>query len=33
VHVQYIGDGFSIGAGYYNPTGGCTALTKAVLYQ
>ena len=33
VHVEYIGDGFSIGAGYYDPTGACTTLTKAVLYK
>ena len=33
VHVEYIGDGFSIGAGEYSPTGGCTTLTKAVLYR
>jgi Flp pilus assembly protein TadG len=33
VHVEYIGDGFSIGAGSYDPTGACTTLTKAVLYR
>ena len=33
VQVEYIGDGFSIGAGYYDPTGSCTSLTKAVLYR
>lgn len=33
VYVEYIGEGFSIGNGYYNPTGACTTLTKAVLYQ
>jgi Flp pilus assembly protein TadG len=33
VHVEYIGDGFSIGGGYYDPTGACSTLTKAVLYK
>jgi hypothetical protein len=33
VPVEYIGDGFSIGAGYYDPAGACTTLTKAVLYR
>ena len=33
VQVEYLGDGFSIGAGYYDPTGACTNLTKAVLYR
>ena len=33
VHVEYIGDGFSIGAGSYDPSGACTTLTKAVLYR
>jgi len=33
VYVEYIGDGFSIGRGGYDPAGACTTLTKAVLYQ
>jgi hypothetical protein len=33
VQVEAIGDGFSIGAGYYDPEGACTTLTKAVLYK
>ena len=33
VQVEYIGDGFSIGRGSYDPTGACTTLTKAVLYK
>jgi Flp pilus assembly protein TadG len=33
VFVEYIGDGFSIGGGSFNPAGACTTLTKAVLYQ
>src|SRR5678815_2287510 len=33
VQVEYIGEGFSIGAGSYDPNGACTTLTKVVLYQ
>lgn len=33
VHVEYIGEGFSIGSGSYDPNGACTTLTKAVLYK
>ena len=33
VQVQYIGDGFSIGRGGYDPNGACTTLTEAVLYK
>jgi Flp pilus assembly protein TadG len=33
VQVEYIGDGFSIGRGFFDPAGSCTTLTKAVLYQ
>ncbi len=33
VQVEYIGEGFSIGAGYYDPNGACSTLTKAVLYK
>ena len=33
VQVEYVGEGFSIGAGSYDPNGACTTLTKAVLYQ
>lgn len=33
IHVEYIGDGFSIGRGFYDPLGECTTLTKAVLYE
>lgn len=33
VFVEYIGDGFSIGGGSFDPGGACTTLTKAVLYQ
>lgn len=33
VQVEYIGEGFSVGAGSYDPNGACTTLTKAVLYQ
>lgn len=33
VQVEYIGEGFSIGSGSYDPSGACTTLTKAVLYK
>ena len=33
VQAEYIGEGFSVGAGSYDPSGLCTNLTKAVLYQ
>ncbi len=33
VHVEYLGDDFVIGRGFYDPSGACTALKKAVLYQ
>ncbi|MGI9167711.1 MAG: pilus assembly protein TadG-related protein [Pyrinomonadaceae bacterium] len=33
VHVEYLGDDFVIGRGFYDPTNACTSLKKAVLYQ
>ena len=33
VQVEFIGEGFSVGAGSYDPNGACTTLTKAVLYK
>jgi Flp pilus assembly protein TadG len=33
VQVQYIGEGFNIGRGGYDPNGTCTTLTEAVLYK
>jgi Flp pilus assembly protein TadG len=33
VQVQFIGEGFSIGRGGYDPNGACTTLTEAVLYK
>ena len=31
--LQYLGDAFAIGKGFYDPSGGTSSLTKAVLYQ
>ena len=33
VQVEFIGEGFSVGAGSFDPNGACTSLTKAVLYK
>jgi Flp pilus assembly protein TadG len=33
VQVEYIANSFIVGAGYYDPTGACSSLTKVVLYQ
>lgn len=33
LQLEYLGDAFSIGRGYFNPNGGTTSLTKAVLYR
>jgi len=33
LQLQYLGDDFSIGRGYFDPCGGTTTLTKAVLYR
>jgi Flp pilus assembly protein TadG len=31
--LEYLGDDFSIGRGYFDPNGGTTSLTKPVLYR
>ena len=31
--LEYLGNAFAIGKGFYDPTGGSTSLTKAVLYR
>jgi Flp pilus assembly protein TadG len=33
LELQYLGDAFAIGKGFYDPSGGTSSLTKAVLYQ
>ena len=33
LQLEYLGDDFSIGRGFFDPCGGTTNLTKAVLYQ
>ncbi len=33
LQLEYLGDAFAIGRGYFDPNGGTTSLTKAVLYQ
>jgi hypothetical protein len=31
--LEYLGDAFAIGRGYFDPNGGTTSLTKPVLYR
>lgn len=33
LQLEYLGDAFAIGKGFFDPTGGTSSLTKAVLYQ
>lgn len=33
LELEYMGNAFAIGKGFYDPSGGSTSLTKAVLYR
>ena len=33
LQLEYLGDAFAIGKGFYDPNGGSSSLTKAVLYR